>query len=106
MKRRLTAATIVTLAAAAIGGGAYAARSQEHDALAIANAKVSLTQAIAAAEQNVGGKAAKAAFEQANQKWVFEVEIVKDGKILEVKVDAETGNVISSAAEKDDDDDD
>ena len=102
MKQRLAAAIVVTVVAAAIGGVAYGARASESDVLAFAKARISLTQAIAIAEQSVGGKAAKAGFEHTSQKRTYEVEIVKDGKVMDVKVDADTGNVISSS---DDDDD-
>jgi uncharacterized membrane protein YkoI len=98
MKRKLTAAIAAALAATAIGGGAYAAKAgQVEDALAIANSKVSLAQAIAAAEQHVGGKAAKAELEDENGQWVFGVEVVKDAtQVMDVKVDAATGKVLSA----------
>jgi uncharacterized membrane protein YkoI len=107
MKRKLTAAIAAALAATAIGGAAYAAKSgQEDDALAIASTKVSLAQAISAAEQHVGGKAAKAEFEQDKGQWVFDVEVVKDAtQVMDVKVDANTGKVLSATADKADHDD-
>ena len=106
MKRRLAAAIVVTGIAAALGGGAYAARAKESDAQAIANAKISLPQAIALAEQSVGGKATKARLEQTNHKWAFLVEVVKDSKVLDVKVDIESGTVISSTEDDDEYDED
>jgi uncharacterized membrane protein YkoI len=107
MKRKLTAAIVAALAVAGIGGGAYAAKSsQENDALAIANTKVSLAQAISAAEQHVGGKAAKAEFEQDKGQWTFDVEVVKDAnQVFDVKVDSNTGKVLSATADKADNDD-
>jgi uncharacterized membrane protein YkoI len=102
MKQRLAAAIVVSIVGAAIGGAAYGARASESDALAFAKARISLTQAIAIAEQSAGGRAAKAGFEHTNQKRTYEVAIVKDGKVMDVRVDADTGNVISSS---DDDDD-
>jgi uncharacterized membrane protein YkoI len=108
MNRKTTAAIAAAIAAVAIGGGAYAAKStgQEDDALAIVNAQVTLSQAIAAAEQHVGGgKAAKAEFEQENGKWAFDVEVVKDRKVMDVKVDATNGKVLSATEDKVDHDD-
>jgi uncharacterized membrane protein YkoI len=108
MKRKLSVSLAAALAAAAIGGGAYAAKAdKEDDAVAIVNAKVTLTQAVTAAEQHVGGKAAKAEFEQSkNGKWTFDVEVVKDAKtVMDVKVDADTGKVLSATADTADHDD-
>jgi uncharacterized membrane protein YkoI len=108
MKRKLTAAIVAALATAAIGGSAaYAAKADgENDALAIVASKVGLGQAIAAAEQHVGGKAAKAEFEQSKGQWVFDVEVVKDARVvMDVKVDANTGKVLSATEDKADHDD-
>jgi len=58
MNRKIYRVALAALATTAIGS-AYAAESVENDALAIAGAKISLTQAVAAAEQHVGGKASK-----------------------------------------------
>jgi uncharacterized membrane protein YkoI len=102
MKRKLSAAIVAALAAAAIGGGsAYAARAaKQEDAFAITSAPVSLVQAIAAAEQHVGGKAAKAELEDENGVWVFGVEVVKDATtLMDVKVDATTGKILSASAD-------
>jgi uncharacterized membrane protein YkoI len=109
MKRTLIAAIAGAAVVATLGAGAYAAQQGEgNDALAIAHAKVSLSQAIAAAEQHTGGKAAKAEFEQSKGQWVFDVEVVKGQVVLEVKLDSD-GKVISAkedtpdqAGEKDD----
>jgi uncharacterized membrane protein YkoI len=107
MKRKLSAAIVAALATAAIAGGAYAAKgAAENDALAIAGSKVGLAQAIAAAEQHVGGKAAKAEFEQSKGQWVFDVEVVKDARVvMDVKVDATTGKVLAATEDKADHDD-
>jgi uncharacterized membrane protein YkoI len=107
MNRKLTAAAVAAIAAM-VGAGAYAAKGssgQEDDALAILQSRVTLTQAITAAEQHVGGKAAKAEFEQQNGKWTFDVEVVKDQKVMDVKVDAANGKVLSATEDKADHDD-
>ena len=106
MNRKLSAAIVAALAAAAIGG-AYAAKGEkENDAMAIASAKVGLAQAVVAAEQHVGGKAAKAEFEQEKGQWVFDIEVVKDARVvMDVKVDANTGKVLSATEDKADHDD-
>lgn len=76
------------------------AAGAENDALAAANAKVSLTQAITAAEQHAAGKATKAEFEHGKQGPVYEVEVVSGSKVFDVRVDADKGSVISSREDK------
>ncbi|MEO8123595.1 MAG: hypothetical protein ABI633_06060 [Burkholderiales bacterium] len=49
------------------GAAAFAVESAANDALAIQQAKFTLTQAIAAAEQNAGGRASKAEYERSKQ---------------------------------------
>ena len=108
MKRKiLVPAVLAAFSALAIGRG-FAANSSENDALAIASARIELAKAVAAAEQHVGGKAAKAEYERHKGQWVYDIEVVKDKKVMDVKVDATSGSVISAAedkADKDHDDD-
>ena len=105
MKRKLYLAALAALSATAIGG-AYAAKSVENDALAIAGAKIDMTQAVIAAEQHVGGKAARAEYERHKGQWVFDVEVIKDRKVTDVKVDPMSGKVIAAVEDKTDHDDD
>lgn len=95
-----TKLALLVVALATGGGMAYAVTSQqagmENDALAIGKAKVSLTQAIATAEQQTGGKASRAEFEHEKGSWVFDVEVVKGGKVFDVRIDADKGTVLSS----------
>ena len=56
-------------------------------------AKISLTEAIKAAEKKVGGKAMEAEVDDESNTVQFEIEILKDGKIHEVMVDGKTGKV-------------
>ena len=87
------------------GVAAYAANAVQNDATAITQAKISLTQAITAAEQHAGGKASKAEFEKTKMGWAYDVEVVNGAKVFDVKVDADKGTVISSAEDKADQDD-
>ena len=94
-------AIAVAVAMAASGAVAYAAGGgQENDALAIANARISLTQAVAAAEQHANGKATHAEFEHSRQGWIYEVEVVSGAKVFDIKVDAEKGTVIASQEDR------
>ncbi|MBE0622386.1 MAG: PepSY domain-containing protein [Burkholderiales bacterium] len=104
MKRKFYLTALAALSAAAIGS-AYAASAAENDALAIATAKIGMRQAIAAAEQHVGGKAARAEYEKHKGQWVFDVEVVKDRKVMDVKVDPTSGKVVAAAEDRADHDD-
>jgi uncharacterized membrane protein YkoI len=107
MKRSAKFTLLAAVLATAGAATAFAAKSSENDALAISQAKTSLTQAIAAAEQKVGGKATKAEFEESKQHgWVYEVEVVSGPKVFDVKVDAQAGTVIASTEDKPDRDSD
>jgi uncharacterized membrane protein YkoI len=105
MKRKTYLAALAALSAAAVVGSAFAAKSGENDALAISAAKIDLGQAVAAAEQHVGGKAARAEYERHAGQWVFDVEVVKGASVTDVKVDAGNGKVIAATADKTDHDD-
>lgn len=103
MKRKTYLAALAAISTAAVVGSA-AARSSESDAAAIAQAKIDLGRAVAAAEQSVGGKASRAEYERHQGKWVFDVEVVKGKSVIDVKVDAQDGKVIESRADQIDDD--
>jgi uncharacterized membrane protein YkoI len=105
MKRKFYLAVLAALSATAIGS-TYAAESAENDALAIAGAKIGMTQAVTAAEQHVGGRASRAEYERHKGQWVFDVEVVKDKKVMDVKVDPTSGKIIAATEDKTDRDDD
>jgi len=84
---------------------AYAAISSENDALAIASAQVSLTQAVTTAEQHVDGKAVRAEYEHHKGQWVFDVEVVKGKQVMDVKVDPISGRILSAVEDNTDHDD-
>lgn len=100
---RYSKLSLLTLVVAGLGANAYAAG--ENDALPVAKAGISLTQAVAAAEKHVGGKAAKAEYELTRQGWAYDVEVVRGSEVFDVRVDAGKGTVISAAADRADHDD-
>jgi uncharacterized membrane protein YkoI len=104
MKRNFYLAALAALSVTAIGS-VYAAKSSENDALAIAGAKINLTQAVSAAEQHVGGNASRAEYEHHKGQWVFDVEVVKGKQVMDVKVDPMSGKVIAAVEDKNDHDD-
>lgn len=105
MKSKTYLATLAVLSIAAVSGSAFASKSDENDALAISGARIGLGQAVAAAEQHVGGKASRAEYERHKGQWVFDVEVVKGTSVMDVTVDAGNGKVIQATADKADRDD-
>ena len=105
LNNRTSMIAMAALSAAAIGS-AYAAKATENDALAVGSAAISMTQAITAAEQHVGGKASRAEYERHKGQWVFDVEVVKDRKVTDVRVDSTSGKVVAAVEDKADSDDD
>lgn len=103
---RITKITIIAAALASAGVVAFAANRLEHGASALAAAKMSLSQAIVSAEQHTGGKATKGEFEHTRKGWVYEVEIVDGARTVDVRVDPDSGSVISAVDDKADRDDD
>ena len=99
MNRKIHQVALAVVTTTVIGS-AYAAESAENDALAITGAKISLTQAVAAAEQHVGGQASKAKYEHEKGQTMFDVEVVKDKRVMDVKIDPMTGQVIASTEDK------
>ena len=98
--------SLLALALAAAASMAYAAQSGiVSDALGMSKAKITLTQAIATAEQHANGKALEAEYEHAISGAFYEVDVVSAGKVFEVKVDADKGSVLSSVEEKKEHDD-
>lgn len=86
----------------AASGMAYAAQHQaDNDALALEQAHIPLSAAIAAAEQHVGGKASKAEFEHSKKGNYYEVEVVSSArKVFDVRVDADKGSVLSAQEDR------
>ena len=75
-------------------------KEDQQDAAALAQAKISLSQAVAAAEQKAQGKAVRAELEDENGKFVYGVEVVGGGKSTDVKVDIATGAILSAQADQ------
>ncbi len=100
-----------TLLATVIAAGtavnlAQASDSKEKDTKELqffSQAKISLAEAINAAEQKTGGKAMEAEIDDESGAIQFEIEVVKDGKIHKVIVDGKTGNVLKVSLDDDSD---
>lgn len=97
--KAILAATVLALGA----GTAVYAKGHVNDAVTdLAHAKITLAQAVAAAEQHSGGRATKAELESHKGKTAFEVEVVKGDAVSNVTVDAADGKVLLVNADRKD----
>lgn len=100
-KKLLTVTLAGVIASGAIGGpiAAYATDNNATDEAAIvANAKITMAQAIAIAEQQVGGKAVGSGIEDQDGTIYFEVQVAKGGSRQKVLIDPQTGKIVKNAA--------
>ena len=98
----LTALFTMAIMTATAANVAQAGESKEKEAKELklfSEAKISLIEAIKAAEQKTGGKAMEAELDDESNTVQFEIEILKDGKIHEVLVDGKTGKVLKVSLE-------
>ena len=104
-----TKLAVVLLATGALGT-AYvtqaAEKSAENDGAGVTTAAISLTDAVSAALKQVPGTASKAEFEtdDATDVALWQIEIVSDKGVMDVEVDATSGQVTKQAADKMDED--
>jgi uncharacterized membrane protein YkoI len=102
-------AVAATAIGAGVAGGAFAdtdARGLDDDAKAMLAARVTLTDAIATAEKEAGGKAIDAGMDDQDGVRFIAVNVVRGEKIQKVLVDPETGKVVKIGAKDDDEEDD
>ncbi len=101
MTRNMTMGALLLTAGLAVAAGVvFAERSRDdvNDAVTdLARARISIVQAIDAAEADTGGKAVRAELDAEEESdVVFQVEVVApDGKVFEVTVDGLDGKVSS-----------
>lgn len=86
-------------------GTAYAANVDQNDVVNIELTKISMSQAVAVAEQAGHGKALRAEYENTLSGWAYDVEVVSGAKVFDIRVDADKGIVIFSAEDSVDHDD-
>ena len=99
-KRALMVGTLVAFGTGMTAASAAMARG-EHDRapVDVSKATVTMSQAIATAEQQAGGKATRAKLENETGKLVYEIKVAGKDKVTEVKVDATDGKILASGAE-------
>lgn len=110
----ISLALIAALTAGGVGmafaksSGTNGSPTEQSDALklaALADAKVSITDAIAIAEKDGGGKAVDAGFADENGSYAYEVEVLDTNGEQTVLVDAQSGKVTKVAQKANDNDD-
>lgn len=100
----VTLATAGAIAAGTFGfaGTASARDNRTDEAAVMANAKISMTQAIAAAEQQTGGKAVGTGIEDQDGTVFLEVQVLKNGQRQKVLIDPQNGQVVKTVMRDDD----
>lgn len=101
--KTLTALFAIVIMTGTAVNMAQAAESKNEEAKELqlfSQAKISLQDAIKAAEQKTGGKAMEAELNDESDTVQFEIEVLKEGKIHEVIVDGKTGEVLKVSLEK------
>jgi uncharacterized membrane protein YkoI len=99
---------VLTTSTFGVAGAAYARERRTEEAAIIANAKVTMAQAIATAEQQTGGKAVGTGIEEQDGTVFLEVQVIKDDQKHSVLIDPQSGQVVKVATddEQDGDEDD
>lgn len=100
MKKLAPLAFAVVLATGVASTAAFANGEKEdaNDAAALANAKITLSQAIATAEQQTGGKAIGAGVDNENGIVSIAVDVAGSQGVKTVLVDPQTGRITATKA--------
>jgi uncharacterized membrane protein YkoI len=99
-KRALIVGTLVAFATGMTAATAAPGRGERDGApIDVSKATVTMSQAIATAEQQAGGRATKAKLENETGKLLYEIKVAGKDKTTEVKVDAQDGKVLASGTE-------
>jgi uncharacterized membrane protein YkoI len=95
IRGRALAILILWVCAVSSGGAAYAAATRaDAPRLAVANAVVSMDQAVRMVEQRFHARVVKTLTEQDNGRTVYVMRLLNDsGKVWTVRVDAASGSV-------------
>jgi uncharacterized membrane protein YkoI len=106
----VTFAMVSVLAMGTLGavGAAYAKDKElrTNDVAIMANAKITMAQAIATAEQETGGKAVGTGIEDQDGTVFLEVQVLKDNQSQSVLIDPQSGKVVKVAIDNEQDEND
>lgn len=78
------------------------AQADTDEITAVKQAKISLVDAIHAAEQHQGGRAFEASLDDDSFTPTYEVSLLAEEKLYDVRIDAVSGAVLSTREDKDD----
>jgi uncharacterized membrane protein YkoI len=84
------------VAIGAIAPAAQAGKNTIWIERALTNAKIGLPEAISKVEAQLGGTVLEAKMEREHGRFVYEIELVKNGAIVEVELDPDNGEILSS----------
>jgi uncharacterized membrane protein YkoI len=96
-KRGLIVGTLLVMATGTMAASA-APGSSDQRAIDFSKAPVTMSQAIATAEQQTGGRATRAKLENEKGKMLYEVKVAGKDKATEVQIDAQDGKVLATNA--------
>jgi uncharacterized membrane protein YkoI len=103
IKHMLTALVLPIALAGSIGLANAASGDQSVDVKLLNSAKISITEAIQAAEKASGGKVFGASFGGVKGKGVYELNVMTKGAVRTVEVDANTGKILQDTADNETD---
>lgn len=101
-RSKMLPATMAAVIAIGATGAALAATGENENGqemTAVLGAKTSIAQAIAAAEQQTGGRAMKVDIQKDNGAYLYEVKTVSKDKVAEVFIDPTSGQVVRTEDE-------
>ena len=98
-KRALIVGTLLAFATGMTAASAAGKGEQNRAPIDLSKATVTMSQAIATAEQQAGGRATRAKLENENGKLLYEVKVAGKDRATEVQVDAQDGKVLATNAD-------
>lgn len=102
LHKKLLTASMATALALGAAGIAHASSGEDHalkEAARVLGAKTSVSQAIATAENQTGGRAGRIEMEKRDGVYLYEIKLSRKGKVTEVLVDPASGKVLESRNE-------
>ena len=98
-KRGLIVGILLVIATATMAASAAPGNNEQRGTpIDFSKAPVTMSQAIATAEQQAGGRATRAKLENENGKLLYEVKVAGKDKATEVQIDAQDGKVLATNA--------
>ncbi|HVS56004.1 MAG TPA: PepSY domain-containing protein, partial [Casimicrobiaceae bacterium] len=97
-KRGLIVGTLLVMATGTMAASAAPGNNERGTSVDFSKAPVTMSQAIATAEQQAGGRATRAKLENEKGKLLYEVKVAGKDKATEVQIDAQDGKVLATNA--------